>query len=374
MNKYFGDWYKLADPAADGDTILARQKAAAAYSEDVGAEAALDLVRLAYKRAPSGVDMLDTFTRAFLEEDAAFPMRNNAFATQVLAGCTLDHLFETSSSSADVAALALVAGELTMGRGSLVFPEVLEAAGSYLAAEGARVRSQLPKALHKPPIAGFQKGKLPSSHFAALKKLPDATSVTAGQVLDAAANSTAVIESQLDSLASLYTSGISDVRDAVAALQEETNVLWWVLGGCSRDLGVRFASISESGVALIAGKELADLTMFIPFAPSSRALLTAVLGHGRDDGAVVTLSDALVSAPADWLESWIASVKLDSLADFCTLHRVASLSLVDRRKTTVNKGLAMAGASPKQTFGLEFVAYQVLVESLLIEAMGNSGS
>jgi len=55
-----------------------------------------------------------------------------------------------------------------------------------------------------------------------------------------------------------------ELRRILAVTAEETNILWWIFGGHSRDNNGAFADIAEEVIPFVAAKELADLTTLFP--------------------------------------------------------------------------------------------------------------
>src|SRR5437762_3321177 len=71
--------------------------------------------------------------------------------------------------------------------------------------------------------------------------------------------------------------GLYQLRRELQSVMEESNVLWWVFGESSRDRGRRWSEYSVGQTAVMAGKELADLTRMPPGPPASGALLDKVI-------------------------------------------------------------------------------------------------
>jgi hypothetical protein len=94
---------------------------------------------------------------------------------------------------------------------------------------------------------------------------------------------------------------LTDLRHELAVIGEECNILWWVIGETSRDTDKPWAECSTGECALLAGKELADLTRIIPGPAAARALLARVLTNGKSKPRQkIGIADAITSTPASW--------------------------------------------------------------------------
>jgi len=87
---------------------------------------------------------------------------------------------------------------------------------------------------------------------------------------------------------------------ADGVLLEESNIVWWVFGEHSRDTGERFSKIPSGFAAILAGKELADLTRILPGPKASPAYLDKQLEAHREEK--VKLTELMAKVPVDWLK------------------------------------------------------------------------
>ena len=55
-----------------------------------------------------------------------------------------------------------------------------------------------------------------------------------------------------------------NLERVLAVTAEETNILWWIFGGRSRDTHEAFEEIADEVIPFVAAKELADLTTLLP--------------------------------------------------------------------------------------------------------------
>jgi len=72
-----------------------------------------------------------------------------------------------------------------------------------------------------------------------------------------------------------------ELERIVATTAEETNILWWIFGGRSRDTNETFAEFADEVIPFVAAKELADLTTILPGNVGIAAFADRVCQTGR---------------------------------------------------------------------------------------------
>lgn len=109
-------------------------------------------------------------------------------------------------------------------------------------------------------------------------------------------------------------SQLQGVIEHQARLEEEMNIHWWLVGGWSRDSEQAFAELSIKQAALLAGKELADLTKTDIGLASAVALLDMVITKGREKAQTPEkLADLILATPLALRSAWTANL-LDNMA------------------------------------------------------------
>lgn len=76
-------------------------------------------------------------------------------------------------------------------------------------------------------------------------------------------------------------SDLDGLERILAVTAEETNILWWIFGGRSRESNEAFADIADEVIPFVAAKELADLTTLLPGHAAIRAFADRVCQTGR---------------------------------------------------------------------------------------------
>jgi GTPase-associated system helical domain len=289
MNPSFGEWYRKAKIQPRSEDLLARVKAIEAFTKKIDEPKAAELVRYFVGISPKETTVTDAFTKELLATDAAFPTENNTVEMQVLCGAAIASILEQPSALADSAALMVNSAAAEGFKKPVILPDIIQLARSYLATRSEALRKI------------DTRRKFTVSKY---EQLIDAVKNAAGT------NSAQQLQQPLESLLKSMCDAINNVATlaehasqvlerADAVLLEESNVIWWVFGGQSRDTGERFATLPPGFAAVLAGKELADLTRS-PGPKAAPAYLDKQLDEHRNKK--IKLTDLIEEISKDWLK------------------------------------------------------------------------
>lgn len=248
MHSNFGEWYHDVSLTASNDDLKKRWTAVVAAS--VERNDVLHLIQLAFSEAPPAT-FLGKFRSGFREADETFPLHGNEAEMGVLASATLIHLLGRNRDDAGnaeiLAAVGCVAADLGgLRRKQCINPELIKHAYAYL-------RSA-------------------------------ATTRADWKPMDTVEEPTPV-----------------QLKQMLAVVAEESNILWWLFGQCSRDSGKPFSSFPVHSLALVAGKELSDLTRVAPGSGSIAAILSRALSEGKGKADTeIELDELARVAPSHW--------------------------------------------------------------------------
>jgi len=318
MHNNFSEWYLSAGITLESDTLLKRWEGVEAFS--AGSSEIVPLVELFFGFPDATEDFMLNFRQAFQKADAAFRMRDNNRELSVLAGAKLTSIMEGSSDNlGDFAALALVSCAAQNLRAAPCVTEIPEIAAQRLA------RRSINRNL-----------------------------VNTATLSDDKEESTELMQ----------------VKKDLAVVKEECNVLWWVFGETSRDLDKRWSKISVGQAALIAGKELADLTGVLPGPAAAAALLDKIIKTAQvKPPTYVAIKDAIAEIPADWRREFAREHSLAGLKNLCPVSHGIKLSV------DLSENDAWAQALPASAkihrggrIAPHLLAYQIFVERLLAVA------
>lgn len=249
MHSDFSEWFHAAKIELQGDVLQKRWAAVDTFQ--VGRDEIISLTELFFGFFDGNDNFLATFRQAFQDTDSSFRMRGNNQELSVLAGATLvDAMERCSMELGDLAALALVSCAAQNLRPTPSVLDIPERAVKHL------IRRSV------------NRGDLD----------PDDKS-------EADENQAEVMQ----------------LRRDLDVIGEESNVLWWVFGETSRDTNKRWSECSVPQTALMAGKELADLTRIPPGPAAAAALLDRVVKYAKPKPpAQITVNDAIADVVLDW--------------------------------------------------------------------------
>lgn len=289
MHKNFGEWYRLVSLEPDGEKLQKRWTGVNAWAAALRNSDAnlLETVRI-FQGIPSKTSR-DTFLATFQKEDSAFPQRNN-LELQVLAGAALVVCIQS-------------VGEDGAGLHTAIL------AGAALEASSLRVTESRLDEISREVLGGLQALAAKQRE----RKLFDPNPVSERADEAAEALKQVAAAATWDQLKAAVLPVLRGLLDAVRAADreldgaahnllcadEETNILWWMEGGCSRDMNKPWTALKE-GAAIIAGTELADLTDVTRGPCDATALLERVLSESKAKGKDTPLATYVNALPEEW--------------------------------------------------------------------------
>jgi hypothetical protein len=357
MHKNFGEWYRLVALEPDGAKLASRWAGVDAWATALrdNDEDLLETVRI-FQCIPSKRSR-DAFLAVFRKQDPAFPQRNN-LELQVLAGASLVACVQSVGADGEglhtaiLAGAALEASSLRAAEPRLdeIAREVLE--GLQAIAVTQRERKPFdPNAIHDKAEAAAE----------AMKQLPASAD---WNVLRN--NITPIFQALVEAVRATDVE-LSGAAHNLRRADEETNILWWVEGGCSRDTNKPWGTLKD-GAAIIAGAELADLTDVALGPRNAAALLERVLSESRGKGKDSPLAAYVNALPDEWARGRAAKAN-DSALDLTPL----TLAVVRRGKSDTASWQqyfdASSGVKSSTPLTAARVARQAYVESILLRAL-----
>jgi hypothetical protein len=269
---------------------------------------------------------------AFAAVDKSFPARNNDNLVDVMISGCLAQLLDAGGLRGTIAALALGTMTLSPNARTVVPIELLDAARAFLKSEGGRVR----ESAHRAP------GMMPPIRALAVTKASAiAVEEVAANQWDGIAKNDKALAAAIDVTAKATDERLSKLREdvtaaftslgprlrdpAVTALQEETQILWWLFGAWSDDAGQPFSHVLLPGAGLIIGKEFADLLRFATDHPRGSALIARAIAACGGAAEASTLVDTVLNTPVAWRkETGTLSNKAEALTPIlCAVARSA---------------------------------------------------
>lgn len=357
MHKNFGEWYRLVALEPDEAKLAKRWAGVKAWATALRSsdESVLETVRIFHGIPPK--TSRDPFLAAFQRHDQAFPQRNE-LELQVLAGSSLVACVQSIGAygeglrTAILASAALEAASLRAMEPRLdeVSREVL-AGVQTIAVEQRKRKAFGPSSVSSKADAAAE----------AMKKVVAAGSWE--QLKDAV---TPVFQALLDAVREADRE-LDYAAHNLRCADEETDILWWVEGGCSRETNKPWAALKEAA-AIIAGAELADLTDVALGPRDAAALLEHVLTESKSKGKDASLAAYVNALPDDWARTRTA--KLDEGAlDLTPL----SLATFHRGKSNASSWQqyfdSSSGMKSSTQLTAARVARQAYVEAILMRTL-----
>jgi len=276
--KSMPDWYRLVKLQPDSETLNKRTAAIEKYHKSLSSQTILNLVKLIFDPSLVEKSFIEELGNIFRETDDVFPLIKNTLELQVLSTVTLASFLEKEPSDlADIAAYSLVCAYWQTSH-KVPVPDLLTIAENYLRDEALRVRETDQAVTVRAPKIELED----TSYAENDKKLIELTSKVVNSI----------------------NSANKSIKKNFDKLMEESNILWWLLGEYSNDLMTKLSDLQPFSVCIVAAKELADLTRFIPGSISAKHILEKAIQSSLRDVDEILLKDAINSCDPQWKENF----------------------------------------------------------------------
>ena len=290
-------------------------------------------------------------------------MSGNDFEMSLLAGATLSHMMQTCEQDIAVAAAFAVTCPTLQGKCSKdIILDIVSRAKKYLEKTRANLRRE--------PGARGEGPRVPLDDEG-LKPLVEACN--ANKHAEIGKHLSALLK-PLDSQLSHLATSLRRLEASQSLYREESDILWWLTGKCSRDLEIPFSDIEQQPACTVAGKELADLTRVLPGPLGTPAILDTVLSAEFPANTQVGLSEAINKTDRDWREKWVTSFGETMCVDLSPMLFAATESIRAHKANAWHSVFkAQIGISPTTKLPARDLAEQVYEECLLVRAVDEIG-
>ena len=378
IKEYFAHWFKnaaeIGKTPADG--YEDRINAIMSLTEDIDPCEALNLVRIFCEVPNSGDGAIREFATHFKDIDG-FDIHDEPFVFQILSAISLIQVLNTeSATSADAVAVALATRTFQWHSTPLVAESVSgdlkSMACRYLAEESRRMRQTGKLSNLEVPTQAIEINLTELKSQVEQSATSPLTVSNAQSLLTSVNKSIQTLESRVSSLVQDADATFKQLHRSLKASREETNIVWWMVGGWSNDLNRPYTELTERQACLVAGKEIADLITLLPSSDSSKGFLHRILSATEQEGHNVPISiqEAVMSAPQNWDLSWLKSSSESELMDFCPLH----FGLLQNRQIADGGWIGSfedhTGMKPTAQFLPTEISYQFCQERLLFRIAG----
>ncbi len=359
MHADFADWHRVVSIEPQADELQKRWEAIEAFSKASKPIDLPELTRLFYGLAHRDDGFLGRFRSAFKAKDETFRMKDNDAELRVLAGaCLVDHFKYENNGWGAAAALALTSASC-LGFRSAPVVEIVQLAEKTLSVQSAALRSN--KFPGTPPQLDL------SQDLQELK-----TAIAANTVPGLSDPLIGIAQKLAQAVCALNTWSVNVSRQQ-ALRAEESDVLWWLHGGHSRDPISAFSDLKPPSACLVSAKDLADLTRQLPGPFAADAFLGSVLKAAQPAlNGKVSIADGVGACSPEYLVRFLAGIEIAALGDLCPMHYAVRVYLdAERKKSWLSVFANTAGFKATEKTGALDLAVQVYRERLFFRAMRN---
>jgi len=283
MKQFFSESYSKVCVDASREQLEMRWKAIEEYCEKEEFDV-YQLVKMFYLLGVGDVFNQEFFS-AFHDIDISFN-KNNKRELSVLAGNILINLMEQSELKLDVIFSILALSKYNI---DVALPEIIEKAYKSFGELSANTRERAITYKNVPT-------KSLKDYALSLK---DLTAMGQEQITGLAAAINSIV-SNTSSLAQNQ----SEMKKAIEIYREDSNILAWLFGDWSNDLGVSLTKkIAQKDVAIILAKELADLVVVMPGPYPIKSFLNKMLDFCKVDTKTYSLVDMVDAIDTDMQKS-----------------------------------------------------------------------
>jgi hypothetical protein len=365
MHDHFADWYRPCTTGTETkltEELLQKRWVGVAKLADKSAEHALQFVRITLQKRSAPADLVSTFRAVFKDADATFQMSGNELELSVLAGSIACQVMGEESHEADLIALGMVCATAAVPNPPPWAAPFVACAQSYLNERLRTVRKAT--AIRRPQVTS--------------KKLKPQIDTYITRVGENAPGPTAeAAKAMIESLVQALVSTADVASEALAELErqsklrrEETDILWWMTTGVSRDLGIPFKDMKTLAASVVAGKELASLVSppgVLPAHSLLQGMIPPLTGKGAA-GKTIGLTAAVNATDRAWRESVVGGLDIDRVADLSPALTAIKQSLTTDKPDGWTAAYRKAtGFKTDPPFAPADLALQVHRECLLAE-------
>jgi hypothetical protein len=357
MHKNFAEWYRLVRIEPNGDVLKSRWAGVEEWSASLhdNDDAVLETVRI-FQGLPE-VTSREVFLAVFRKHDPAFPQRNNELEQRVLAGAALVHCVLThDEEDGDLRAAVLAGTALDASRLRVADGPLEELIGEVLAGLHKVARQQRRR-------RGFDTPLLSAEEEKAFSKAIETNVSDHNQLRQSFATAFQTLLKAVQRAGSALADAAHDLRRA----DEEINILWWLEGGCSRDINKPWSALKDE-VPLTAGWELADLTDVALGPREVEAFLERVVASTKGKSKDQPIHAYMNAVSDDW-----AKARTNNLPERALDLAPLTLALSQRAKSGTSNWQQYfektGGVAPTKLLAPEVAAKQAYVEAVLLRAL-----
>ncbi|WP_319403928.1 GTPase-associated system all-helical protein GASH [uncultured Anaeromusa sp.] len=280
MHSNFNDWFLEASITLRDDQLKNRWEGVEEISKKATKDDIINLVKIFYSM-PVDKNYKDTFAETFIKIDAAFS-RKNEIELAVLAGAVL--------------------AQIAIKYNLYSFCELLVRAAFF----GNR----------RPAVSGIYQviGQTQLDDMITIRESTNdekniqTSSMTLAKALETSGNAwTPDVANGFNGYAKTIDASIKELNDAVNKICkankvyfEDSQLLWWLTAGWSKDLRCSYKLVNSLEACLIIGKEAAELVRIYPGPYSIEGVLYKVVEYCKKNTAKLDFSEVISQIDGEW--------------------------------------------------------------------------
>jgi hypothetical protein len=277
VNDHFADWYSLVSPQFDAKRLEDRWAAAVAYADSLEVAHAPDAVRLLLNFSNTH-EQRDAIRKHARTRDSTYILTDDSLEVRVICAGAIANALTKRSYTADAIALSLLCGLFQKDQVESFVAEVSSASKRYLVSEGGFLRSDQCEIREISTNGVLDTVK---------------AQAVVGDFASAHSNLLSAITAVMKAVDDHFESANNTISQIRKVQQEESDILWWLMGAQSLKTNLPYSKIKQPELALIAAYDLASITRQMPGPIASEAYLDHVIRLGRSKKDGITLKDAV---------------------------------------------------------------------------------
>lgn len=307
-------------------------------------------VKLYLNKPNVSKEFINELINSFLKSEPVFPLTKNHLLLRVLAGAIVYHSVENKKNmESTLIALSLQISLFGIKKENIINKDIIEYLIDYIFKEAIKVREE--------------------NIELAILKIETDMNFTDNQNENLKLNFS-LIEKQLKSI----NKRINNFNSSIKRLKEESNIHWWLFRGFSNDFKMPVSKLNINSSPLIIGKELADLTTFLPGPTSSKEFLVKILRDNlklKDEE--ISFKESINNLDLKWREDLRDNYNDIELDNIPPPILTAISNSLDSGKSNGWYSIFEKSTSIKATskFNVFDLAYQMNLECLFIKGIEN---
>ena len=367
----FADWYRIVHLVPNSEHLDKRWQGIEQIVAKFTSEQMLNVVRLVQPDLTS-FSKSEAIIQAFVEADSTFPKRGNETELQVLGASAIIALLTLKQPDCkkDAVALAMVCSRYAETRQLPLIEEAYKSAVKHLRAEGEQVRKLYKlSSVEAKAIAAISVKKLQLAREALTAEESAENIIALNTVLVEDING---VRTTLSQALKEVTENQKLINSNYQIVNEETEVLWWLMGEWSRELDCPYTELSPHQACLYVGKELADITQLLPGPSSAKHLMNKMLQICRDrEQTTTTLQQVVNATPLTWrtscLQAYSPSVATNTCPILLAIQKSLDTDGDEDWLPVYQKSSRLDATAIISPFAL---AWQMYLECLLVRTLG----